>query len=66
MLLWLGPHLNIGRVINEYWRQMTALSGSGTSGSAEFIQSNQELWNYFGENMNLFALLRAYPVAFPA
>jgi hypothetical protein len=66
MLLWLGPHLNIGRVINEYWRQMTALSGSGTSGSAEFLQSNQELWNYFGENMNLFALLRAYPVGVPS
>ncbi len=62
LLLWLGPHLNIGRVINEYWRQMAAFSGSGTAGSAEFIQSNQELWNYFGENMNLFALLRSYPV----
>jgi hypothetical protein len=66
MLLWLGPHLNIGRVINEYWRQMTALSNPGTAGSAEFIQANQELWNYFGENMNLFALLRAYPVGIPS
>jgi hypothetical protein len=62
ILLWLGPHLNIGRVVDEYWRQMAAFSGSGTAGSAEFLQSNQELWNYFGENMNLFALLRAYPV----
>ena len=66
LLLWLGPHLNIGRIVNEYWQQMAALSGSGSAGSAEFLQSNQELWNYFGENMNLLSLLRAYPVGIPS
>lgn len=66
ILLWLGPHLNIGRVVDEYFSQMTALSGTGTAGSAEFLQSNQELWHFFGENMNLLALLRAYPVGIPS
>jgi hypothetical protein len=66
LLLWLGPHLNIGKLIDEYWRQMSALSGLGAAESAEFFQSNQELWAFFGENMNIMAVLRTYPVGIPS
>ena len=66
LLLWFGPHLNIGRLIDDYWRQMSALSGLGATDSAEFFQSNQELWAFFGENMNIMAVLRSYPVGIPS
>jgi hypothetical protein len=66
LLLWLGPHLNIGRLIDEYWRQVSALSELGAAESAEFFQSNQELWTFFAENMNIMAVLRTYPVGIPS
>jgi hypothetical protein len=66
LLLWLGPRFNLGKVVDEYLKQMALLSASSTAGSAEILQSNQELWNFFGENMNVLALLRAYPVGIPS
>lgn len=66
LLLWLGPHINIGRLIDEYWRQMSALTGLGAADSVEFFQSNQELWEFLGESMNIMTVLRTYPVGIPS
>jgi hypothetical protein len=66
LLLWFGPHLNIGRLIDDYWQQMSTLSGLGSAESVDFFQSNQELWAFFGENMNIMAVLRTYPVGIPS
>jgi hypothetical protein len=66
LLLWFGPHLNIGRLIDDYWQQISALSGLSSAESAEFLQSNQELWTIFGQNVNIMAVLRTYPVGIPS
>jgi hypothetical protein len=66
LLLWFGPHLNISRLIDDYLRQMSSMSGLGAAESAEFIQSNQDLWSFIGENMNIMAVLRSYPVGIPS
>ena len=66
LLLWLGPHLNIGQLVDQYLEQMSALSSLGAAESAEFLQANRELWGLFGENMNIMAVLRTYPVGIPS
>jgi hypothetical protein len=65
-LLWLGPHLRIYRLIQELEDHLMRLSLLNSPETAQMLQSNLEMWKYFGERINLMAFLRTYPVGIPS
>lgn len=67
LLLWLGPRLKIGVVVDPYLKQLVAYSGlenpAQATGGAQIVEQASK---FVAERLNLFALLRTYPVGIPS
>ncbi len=59
LFLWLGPHWRISHLIDQMLQTMANLSDSGQT---NLFRLGQEFWKTAAERINLFALLRTYPV----
>lgn len=59
LFLWLGPHWRISHLIEQMLQTMAQISGSG---QADLLRLGEEFWKTAAERINLFALLRTYPV----
>ena len=66
LLIWLGPHLKLEKLLTGFSNQLATLSGLEGPESADMIRANQELWRLVGERLNLLSSLRAYPVGVPS
>ncbi|MGB9673680.1 MAG: hypothetical protein ACPL3P_06040 [Anaerolineales bacterium] len=59
LFLWLGPHWRISRLIEQMLQTMAQVSGGGQT---DLLRLGQEFWKTAAERINIFALLRTYPV----
>ncbi len=66
VFLWLGPRLRIEGLIKSVVDQMVNLSGAEIAGASETLQVGKEIWYGFAEHLNLFAILRTFPVGVPS
>jgi len=66
VFLWLGPRLRIEGLVKSILNQMVDLSGVEMAGASETLQAGQELWLLFAEHLNLFTILRTFPVGIPS
>lgn len=66
LLLWLGPHLRLSRLIEGFIQQMVAMPGMDTPEAAEVLSLGREIWLLVAERLNLFTVLRSYPVGIPS
>ncbi|MCX7608053.1 MAG: hypothetical protein N2049_02375 [Anaerolineales bacterium] len=60
LFLWLGPRLNVLEVFRPFLAAMPRLYGGMMD--AETLAQAQEFWNSFLTRINLFALLRTFPM----
>jgi len=66
LLLWLGPHFFLSKLIQSVFNQATALPELNTSDMKDMIQASRDMWLLFGERFNLLSALRAFPVGVPS
>ncbi len=66
LLLWLGPHLRLSRLIEGFVQQMQAVPGMDTPEAAEVLSLSQEIWSLLAERLNLLSVLRTYLVGIPS
>jgi hypothetical protein len=66
LLLWLGPHLSLARLIENMINQMAALPGSDAAGTADLLRLSNEFWTLVANRLNLLSVLRSYPVGIPS
>ncbi len=59
LYLWLGPHWRISYLIDQMLQAMAQITGSGQS---DLLRMGTEFWKTAEEHINLFSLLRTYPV----
>lgn len=66
LFLWLGPHLKLERLITRLMDQMFSLPGMDATETVETVRLGQEVWSLVAERLNLFSILRSYPVGIPS
>jgi len=66
VFLWLGPHLRLLKIIENYLAYIEKTPGLNTPETTEFISLSQELWTQIGQRFNLFTFLRTFPVGVPS
>lgn len=66
ILLWLGPHLQVKTLINDYLEQMTASIQINSIQTADFLSTSMDLMRTLASQFNLLSLLRTIPVGIPS
>lgn len=66
IFLWFGPHLRLKELVVGFADQMDSVSGFNSPEIANAVQLNRELWLLFADRLNMFSLLRTYPVGIPS
>lgn len=66
LFLWIGPHLRIRSLINEFLDSMLSMQGMDSAELTNFTNFSQDFWSLVAERLNLFSLLRTYPVGVPS
>lgn len=66
LLIWLGPHLRLTRLINSVVEQINRLYSLQDPQAQEILRASTEIWTLIGERFNLLVLLRSYPVGIPS
>ncbi len=61
LLLWLGPHLSMDRVMQPVLTSFSALA-AGNGLKAEDIKSSLDLYSRFFQAFNLLGILRTFPI----
>ncbi len=61
LLLWLGPHLSMDRVMQPVLTSFSALA-AGNGLKAEDIKSSLDLYSKFFQSFNLLGILRTFPI----
>jgi hypothetical protein len=61
LLLWLGPHLNMDRIVQPFLQNFSTLA-AGNGLKAGDIQSSLELYGKFFQAFNLLGVLRTFPI----
>jgi hypothetical protein len=61
LLLWLGPHVNMDRIMQPVLASFSALA-TGNGLKAEDIKSSLDLYTKFFQSFNLLGILRTFPV----
>lgn len=59
LFLWLGPHLRITSLVEEMLQAMLQFSNGEQT---DLLRLGEQFWHSAAERINLFALLRTYPV----
>lgn len=66
LFLWFGPHLRMRSLIEGFLDSMLAMQGMDAPELSNFANFSQEFWSLIAERLNLFSLLRTYPVGVPS
>lgn len=66
LLLWLGPQLRLERLVQNMFEQMLRIPEMNTPETAELIRTSREAWLSVAGQLNLFSLLRGFPVGVPS
>jgi hypothetical protein len=66
LLLWLGPHIQIKTLMNNFFDQMASTSSFYSSQSGDTISQITELMRSTISQFNLLSLLRTIPVGIPS
>jgi hypothetical protein len=64
--LWFGPHLRLDQLVNRVITGMQAQIGANTGETADLLQFTNQFWSALVDRLNLFSILRAYPVGIPS
>jgi hypothetical protein len=64
--LWLGPHLQIKRLIENFWISLNEMPGFDPSQSGGLIPTDPSEFQAAIERINLMTLLRSYPIGIPS
>ncbi len=65
LLLWLGPHLDVAQLTNALSGLISTVPASDPT-QVQAVHDTMEMLKQMGERLNLFALLRSYPVGVPS
>lgn len=66
LALWFGPHLRLDQLVQRIITSMQAQPGANTGETADLLQFTNQFWSALVERLNLFSVLRAYPVGIPS
>lgn len=66
LLLWLGPHVRMMELIKPIIAQVGASPFATSPDAADMIKTFQQIWQVFGERLNLLSFLRTYPIGIPS
>jgi hypothetical protein len=66
LMLWLGPHFQLARLVQSVFNQAAALPDMNSPDVANMMQTSRDLWTALAERFNLLAVLRSYPVGVPS
>jgi hypothetical protein len=61
LLLWLGPHLNMDRIVQPFLQSFSALASSNGL-KPDDIRSSLDLYGKFFQAFNLLGILRTFPI----
>ena len=62
LFLWFGPHLSVNRLLTILREQFTLLSRENIASAAEVVRIQDSLKTLIDLNVNLFSLLRTFPI----
>ena len=63
--LWLGPHLRIRALVTALLQDVAAMQPAGSE-NADLYKVTLDMWRELAQRINLFALLRTFPVGVPS
>ncbi len=66
LLIWLGPHLAVQKLIEPLLLQMSQMPVMENSAMTESINAAQAIWSTISEHFNLTMALRSFPVGTPS
>ena len=66
VFLWLGPHLRLGTIVQRLLQDINSLPGIDAQENLQAFSVTQEIWLVIAQRLNLFTLLRSYPVGVPS
>lgn len=66
LVLWFGPHLRLDQLLQRMISGLQAQPMANTGDTAELLQFTNQFWSALVERLNLFSILRAYPVGVPS
>ena len=66
LFLWLGPHLQVKTLLNNYLDRMLTLTQASASQTGDLISTSIEMMRTFAMHFNLISLLRTIPVGIPS
>lgn len=66
LFLWMGPRLRLVTLIEGFIEDFINLSGVETAETTSLILLSESIWTSIAERLNLFSLLRSYPVGIPS
>jgi len=62
LFLWLGPHLKLKSFVEQVLTQFGTLPGVDSAEAGQILDFNRQIWLLFADRLNLFTVLRTYPV----
>ena len=66
LLIWLGPHLQLKTLINDFIKASMSTSELSPIPTGEFISTGTEMMRSMADKFNLLSLLRTIPVGIPS
>jgi hypothetical protein len=66
LLLWLGPHIQIKTLVNEYLDRMAASSQVNSIQNGGLISSSMDMMRTVASHFNLLSLMRTIPIGIPS
>jgi hypothetical protein len=64
--LWLGPRLRFYQFVNRFFDSLSALPGMEVADTTDLLKLNRDLWLKVADQLNLFSILRTFPVGVPS
>ncbi len=65
LLIWFAPRLRITSLMRAFLSEVAALPMDETPELAAMLETGQQAWMQFAEQVNLMSALRSYPVGIP-
>jgi hypothetical protein len=66
LLLWLGPHLQVKTLMNDFLNALISASQTSSIQSGDIVNTSKEVIQAAAERINLFGLIRTIPVGIPS
>ena len=66
LLLWLGPHLRIKPIVENFINNLADLPELNTPQFSEMLAQSLDAWELIGERLNILIAIRSFPVGIPA